>query len=233
MNRILLMTVVGGLAPVLLAMAADSKTDVKRAIQKLADQPNYSWTSTARWESPGSTWRIGPAEGKAEKGGYTLFTFAMGDSEYSMAFRGHKSAFKSRDQWQSPEELEAQDRGWIARRMRVFKAPVAEAEDLLNKSRELKAEADGSYAGALTEEGVKALFAAGRRSNPNAQNVHGQVRFWVRDGRVAKYEYDLSGQVNLGQTERDIEMKTSATVEIKAVGTTRVVLPDDARKILN
>jgi hypothetical protein len=231
MNRALLLSLVGFMAPALVTTAADPKTDVFAAIRKLAEKSGYTWTTTPNLEGVEANWRPGPTDGKAEKGGFTYYKSSMGEYEYEVAFRGPRSAFKGRSDWQSADELEANDRGWIARRLRAFKAPVAEAEEFALNTRNWKKGEGTTYAGELTEEGVKLYFARGRRStSPAAMDVKGLVTYWVKDGLLQKYEYKVEGTVSVGQENRDkMALKLKALVEIKDVGNTRVVLPDEAR----
>jgi len=151
--------VVGMITHSLLAAEADSKSDVQQAIRKLSGKPNYSWTSTPKTEGAGQNWRQGPTEGKTEKGGYTYAAFTFNDTEVELAFHGDKSAIKRSGEWESADELEGGNNAWIGRRLKAFKPPAGEAEDLLGKAKSLKKEDGGIYSGGLTEEGVKELFS--------------------------------------------------------------------------
>ena len=50
----------------------------------------------------------------------------------------------------------------------------------------------------------------------------------MKDGQLAKYEYKVTGTINFGGEDRDVERTT--TVEIKEVGTTKIEVPEDAKK---
>jgi hypothetical protein len=111
--------------------AANSSDEVKAAIQKLADQPNYSWT--AKVESPqrqreggggqggnreGREGRRGgggggfgrggfaPPSGKTEKDGFTVLSFAgRSNNTTEVVVKGEKVALKDGDEWKTAEEL--------------------------------------------------------------------------------------------------------------------------------
>ena len=222
----------GLVAHILAAADADPKTEITAAAKKLADQPGYSWTSTPKAEGGGApNFRPGPTEGRTEKGGYTHCKSSFNDTEFETAFKGDKSAIKRDGEWKSSDELEASD-AWISRRLKVFKAPAAEAEDLVGKARELKKDKEGVYAGDLTEEGVKELFSrgGGRRAVTDAK---GSVKFWLKDGALAKYEFKAQGKMTIGQDGNEIEINRTTTVEIKDVGTTKIEVPAEVKKKLS
>lgn len=217
-------------------LAADAKSDVAGAAKKLADQPNYSWTQTMKFDGGGNpNFRPSPIEGKTEKGGYAYYTGSFGDNSYEAAFKGTKSAFRGQDDWQTADELENSDRGaFLARRLRAFKAPAAEAEDFLGKVKELKKGDDGALAGDLTEEGAKELLARGgfRRGGSNATGVKGSAKFWIKDGVLSKYEWNVQGTVTRDNGD-EFRINRTTTVEIKDVGTTKVTVPEAAKKKLS
>jgi hypothetical protein len=220
-------------------MAADSagKDDVNGAIQKLAAADNYSWTTTTE----STLFKPGPSHGKTEKGGYTYVEFSMQDNKLEAVVKGDKSVVKTGDGWQTLEEAaQAQGDGgfnagrFMSRRMKDYKLPAAEAQDYAGKSKEI-AKADGAYAGDLTEEGAKALITAtGRRGGgppPAITNPRGSVKFWIKDGVLTKYQINVKGSVDRDGEEVKIDRTT--TVEIKDIGTTKIEVPDEAKKKLS
>jgi hypothetical protein len=123
-------------------------------------------------------------------------------------------------------------RGGILRNLKV---PAAEVADLVGKAKELNL-VEGVYSGDLTEEGAKSLltFGGGRGGGGNAPEISGakgSVKFWVKDGMVSKYETKVQGKVSFGGNDREVDRTT--TVEIKDVGTTKVDVPEDAKKKLS
>jgi hypothetical protein len=230
MKSMLVLALTAVLAGSLSAAEGDGKAAVASAIKKLAEKPNYAWTSTP---SGNPNWRMGPTEGKAEKGGYTCCKFTWGENDVEMAFKGDKAALHREGEWQSAEDLEGGDTAWIARRLKAFKAPAAEAEDLLAKVKALKQEDDGAYAGDLTEEGLKEWFARMRRGNSTATNLKGWVKFWLKEGVLTKYEFNTQARITVGEDQREMEVDRTTKVEIKDVGTTKVTVPEEAKKKLS
>ncbi len=226
-----------GLAAVLAislnAADSDVKTTVKSAAKKLAAQPNYSWTSTSRQE--GSDQGRMTSEGKTEKSGLTQLAITFGDRTIDVALKGNKVAVKEQEEWKSADELEGRGAG-MARRFQDFKAPAAEAEDFADKAKELKSGAGGVYSGDLTSESVKEMFARFRRPNsqaPEAKDTKGWVKFWLTDGVLTKYEYNVQGKITVGQDGQEMEVNRTTTVEIKDVGKTTLSVPEAARKKLS
>jgi hypothetical protein len=236
------------LAGSLLAADAAPKDDVTAAAKKLADKDNYAWKRTTEYAGRS---RAGgrPSEGKVEKDGYlwlsmTLRTprrspdtsIAMSDNTIEAIKKGEKGAIKTADGWQSFSEA---TRGGLgpasigARLVQIFKAPAAEAEDLADKVKDFTKD-DDVYSGELTEEGAKLQIISGTgrgRGGPNAPEISGakgSVKFWVKDGVLAKYEIKAQGKVSFRGNE--IEDDRTITVEIKDVGSTKVQVPEDAKE---
>lgn len=218
--------------------------DVKAAAKKLADAGSYSWTST----SPGQEGRGGMnLEGKTEKGTACL-KWTFGDRTSESFIRDGKTAVKTEEGWKSGEELEAaskensggdgQRRGFrgamAARIAQNFKTPAAEAETLAAGVKELKKDGD-TISGDLTEEAAtERLSFGGRRRGgdgnsggpPAPTNAKGSVKFWIKDGALAKYEVTVSGTFEFNGESRDINRTT--TTEIKDCGATKLDIPSEA-----
>ncbi|MCI0535250.1 MAG: hypothetical protein L0Z50_08480, partial [Verrucomicrobiales bacterium] len=106
-------------------------------------------------------------------------------------------------------------------------------EELVGRVKELKKDGD-AYSGDLTEEGAKALLSFGGRGGgggANVSNAKGSAKFWVKDGVLSKYQYNVKGSVSFGGNDRDVDRTT--TTEIKDVGSTKVEVPEDAKKKLS
>jgi hypothetical protein len=160
---------------------------------------------------------------------------SFGDNTTEAFVQGGKGAVKSPDAgWESLADLAANTdpgpRRFLVRRLQNFKAPAAEVTDLTDKAKELKKEGD-AYSSDLTEAGAKDLLAFGGRRGGNApepKNAKGSVKFWTKDGMLSKYEVKVQGSVNFNGEDRDIDRTT--TVEIKDVGTTKIDVPEAAKK---
>jgi hypothetical protein len=222
-------------ATALLGADAGQKEAVSDAAAKLAQQSNYSWKTRTEFGN-----FTGTSEGKCRKDGLVGFTMTYGDNTTEAFLKEGKAAVKAGDQdWQSLAELtsaagsEPGPRQFLVRRLQNFKAPAAEAADLAGKARELKKDGD-AYASELTEAGAKQLLSFGGRRGGNApepKNAKGSVKFWVKDGLLAKFELKLQGTVTFNGEDRDMDRTT--TVEIKDVGTTKLDVPEAAQKKLS
>ena len=217
-------------------MAADS-ADVKAAAKKLAEQKNYSWKTTVAVPE-GSQFRPGPTEGKTEKEGYTWLSMSFRDNTMDAVLKGEKGAAKMEGEWRSLAEMAEEGQGmgtFMAARLKNYRTPAIEAEELAGKTKELKKDGD-AYTGDLSEEGAKELLRfRGRRGGgggggPEPKNAKASAKFWVKDGQLAKFEYKVSGTITFNGEDRDIERTT--TTEIKDVGTTKIEVPEDAKKKL-
>lgn len=239
-RRILLSTVAVVAGTALVAVAAP-KDEVADAARKLADAQNYSWTSKTERAGGGGGGGFGggPVEGKTQKGGPTHLSMQMRDNTLEAVKQGDKGAVKTQEGWQSFEEVQqaaegqGPGRGFIVMRVRNIKAPAEEAQDLASKAKELKKSGD-AYESELTEEGAKELmtFRGGRGGNanftpPEPTGAKGSVKFWVKDGQLAKYEYRVQGSISFQGQDREIDRTT--TVEVKDVGSTKVEVPAEAK----
>jgi hypothetical protein len=200
----------------------------------------------------------GPTTGKINKGLAHLST-TRGDRTSESVVKGGKWASKGDAGWQTGDEIRAareaggggggqgggQGRrggggfgGGFGRNLDNFKAPAEEVEALVGQVKEFKKEGD-AITGVLTDEAIKAAltgpFGGGRRGRdggeaPSPTNTKGSVKFWLKDGTLAKYETQVSGTMTFGENEREIG--STRTTEIKDVGTTKVDVPEEAVKKL-
>ena len=248
MKRSILFMTVASLAGTLLAAPKD---EVQSAIKKLSDAGSYSWTSTPQNAQPagggggggGRGRGGGPSEGKLGKDGFAYITTTMNRGGESMTMervvKGEKSAMKNQEGvWQTPEEMMAAfgggpgggGRGPGGGMFGTQLLPAAQAADLVDKVKDL-AVADGAYSGDLTEAGAKSFMAFGGRGGgpaPEISGAKGSVKFWVKDGTLVKYEFNVQGTMSGPNGEFPINRTT--TIEIKNVGSTDVTVPDEAKK---
>jgi len=232
MKTKILFSLSGLLAASLLAADSTPTDDLANAAKKLA-QDSYSWKASTEFGNFNST-----TEGKLDKEGLTKLSMSFGDNTTDAFLKAGKGVVKSPDNdWQTLTEMagNADQQGpgrFLVRRLQTFKAPAAEFTDLLAKTKELKKDGD-VYSSDLTEAGAKELLAMGGRRGGNApepKNAKGSVKAWTKDGVLAKYELKLSGSINFNGEDRDVDRTT--TVEIKDVGTTKVEIPEAAKKKL-
>jgi hypothetical protein len=235
MKRYILSGTLALLAGSLLAANAAPKDDVTAAAKKLADKDNYSWKQKTE-NAGGGGFGGGTSEGKIEKDGYLWLSMTMRDNTIEAVKKGDKGAIKTADGWQSLSEATSGDRGpamFLARRLENYKAPAAQAEELAGKVTDLKQDGD-VYSGDLTEEGAKSQLTFGGRgggNGPEISGAKGSVKFWVKDGLLTKYEIKVQGKVSFNGNDRDVDRTT--TIEIKDIGSTKIEVPDDAKKKLS
>ena len=219
----------------LLAADLTPKDEVKNAAKALGDKTNYSWHSTvenAGGGGGGGRGMAGPTDGKTEKDGYTYLTVTRGNNTTEIVLKGDKGAVKTADGWQSLADASQNNNGpgrFIARMAQNFKAPAAEASDLADKTTAIT-KADNAYSGDLTEDGAKSLLTFGRRGGnaPTPTNTKGSVKFWIADGLLSKYQYNVQGTINFNGN--DVNINRTTTVEVKDVGNTKVDVPDEAKQ---
>ncbi len=222
------------LAASLIAANAAPKDDVTSAAKKLADKDNYSWKQTS--ENAGAGFGGATSEGKIEKDGYLWLSMTMRDNTVEAVKKGDKGAVKTADGWQSLSEATSGDPGpatFIARRMENYKAPAAQVEDLASKVKDLKQDGN-TYSGDLTDEGAKSQLMFGGRpggGGPEISGAKGSVKFWVAEGVLSKYQIKVQGKVSFNGNDRDVDRTT--TVEIKDIGSTKIQIPDEAKKKLS
>ena len=209
---------------------ADPKTEVSEAIKKLGEQSGYSWTHTPKTEGSQSARRQGPIEGKTEKGGFTYLKGSLGDISYEVASKGEKMVINYNGDWLSTAEIGENQRA--IQRLKALKKPVEEASQA-SKAAELKKESDGVYSGDLSADAAKALFALLGRRAAEAPEAKGSVKFWVKEGLLTKYEISVRGKITVGEDKREVDISQTTTVEIKDAGSTKVSLPEEAKKKLS
>jgi hypothetical protein len=208
-------------------LAADAQSELSKAVAKLGDQPNYSWTTTMKMPDD-SRMQMGPTEGKTEKGGYTYTSSAFGDRKMERIAKGDKVAFTRQGEWQSADDSAGQGRGM----MRGLRTPAEQATDLLKYVTDVKKEGE-VYTGKISEQGVKSMITFRRRGGeePEVRDPSGTAKFWVKDGMLSKYEFQIKGGMTFNNN--DIQMDRTTTVEIKDVGKTKVEVPAEAKEKLS
>jgi hypothetical protein len=234
LRRILLATV-SLLAGSAVIANAGPKEDVAAAAKKLADSGSYAWKTTVE-----STFPFGSGGGRIQKDGLTMLTLAVQDNDVQVYFKGDKGAVKTEDGWKSFEELSQDQAGGFnpgtmgLRSAQNFKTPAAQAEEAAGKTENLQKSGD-AYSGTLTTDAVTQMMTFGRRGRggagapppPAPKNAKGSVKFWVRDGVLAKVEYTTSATINFQGEDRDFARTT--TMEFSDVGSAKVDPPAEAK----
>ena len=223
-----------------IALAApDAKDDLTAAAKKLADASNYSWKTTMESGQFNTA-----QEGKTEKSGFTTINIQFGDNQMQAAMKGNKAAIKTEDGWKTTDEMSG-DGGqpgpgmFIARMIQQYKAPGGQAEEYASKLKDVKkdgdvytAEMSGAEAAAMAPRrgGGRRGGGGNAQQPPPMQNAKLTLKITVKDGVVTKYSSHVTGTMNIGGEDRDID--TTTTTEISDIGSTKVDLPDDVKKKL-
>lgn len=233
---------------------------VKAAVQKLADAPNYSWQVTVP-SGEKSRFTPGPVEGMTEKGGLTRWKMSFGDRCAEAFTKGDRVAVKTDEGWAKPEERrppppgkgdappppdgerrkgdrpQGSKTGFLAHRLQSMKAPALMAADLAGKVTSFKVAGD-EFSGELSAEAVKELLAFGHRRDsrnghapPEPENPRGSVTFSLKDGQLLKMELRLAATMHFNGSEVALDRFTR--IEIKDVGTTKLDIPAEAKKLLD
>ena len=235
--------------------------DVKAAAKKLADAPNYSWSTTMQnaGDAGGGGrggFGGGPSSGKVEKGGYAVITRTTPNGESQTVRKGDQMVLQNQEgAWVTMEEMMAQfgggggggggapaagqggNRGGAGRGGFGFGGGQNPADELVTLVESAKdfTSADGAISGALTDEAVTQRLSFGRGGRggggqaPAAPtNASGSVKFWLKDGAIAKYELHVKGTVAGRNGAQEVDRTT--TTEIKDIGTTKVDVPEAAKK---
>ena len=258
MNRILVSTFAAACAAAFVhAAPAD---DLAAAAKKLGDAANYSWTATT--EIANSQFPAMPVEGQTEKGGLTVITRSFNGNAMQTVRKGDQMVMQNQEgAWMTMEEMRAQfanrggggapgaggapggggNRGGGGGRggPGMFGGgqanPAEEVANLVAKIKDAKVVV-GVLTATLSAEDAAPLLTFGGRGGgggnppPAPTNASGSVKFWLKDGALVKYVVNVKGTVSFGGQDRDIDRTT--TTEFKNVGSTKVSVPDEAKKKL-
>ena len=222
--------------------AAEPQATVADAITALKNKANYTWSTTS--EMANSQFPAMTTKGKTEKDGFTFITSEGRNGEIQAIKKGTNGVVKTDDGWQTSAELQSGEQGGPGRgfsaRLLTALAPAEDAEELLKGVKELKAGDDGLFTADLTEQAAKdrASFFGRRRPGqggagftpPEPKDAKGSVKFWVKDGVLIKLEVKTSAKITFQEEERD--MDRTATTSITDIGSTKVEVPEDAKKKL-
>ena len=224
--------------------AADTNETLNAAVKALKEKANYSWNTTS--EIADAPFPPRTTKGKTEKDGFTLITAEGPNGDIQAVKKGEKGVLKTDGDWQTAEEFRNSDqggpgpgRGFVGRLLTEL-APAADAEDLLKEIKDIKAGDDGVYSAELTASAAKdragffgrrgGQAAPGGFTPPEPKDAKGTVKFWVKDGVLTKIELKTSAKITFQEEEHDINR--TATTEISEIGSTKVEVPEDAKKKL-
>jgi hypothetical protein len=230
MKMKLMLSAVAAFTGSLIVTHAGPADDVAAAAKKLGGQPGYSWHQTVVVPED-SQFKPGPTDGKTADG-LTYVRLSFGDNTTEIFMKGTNAVLSNPDGgWQTLADLASDDQGpgrFMVGFVRNLRVPAEQAADLAAGAKDLQAK-DGVYSSDLTPDAAKKMLAF-RRGGAGASNATGTVQFWVANGELTKYEYHVKGTISFNGNDREIDRDT--TVEIKDVGSTKITMPDDAKKLM-
>jgi hypothetical protein len=217
---------------------ADSRDDIRAALQKLSDSPNYSWKTKMQ-----GGFVDGTAEGKTEKNGYTWLSLPFGDGNYQIVIKGDKAAVQTDDGWESSGEALASGSDppspetIAARIAQNFRCPADQVLDELDNLQNIQ-KTDSGYKADFSDEAAKrALLFRPRHmatTNPDnnapqmdASNAKASIQITLKDGQISQIQLHTTGTVTFDGDDRDVDR--TMTTDISDVGTTTTNVPGDAK----
>jgi putative heme-binding domain-containing protein len=240
------------LAGPVLAAAADAgpRESVAAAIQKLAEQPSYAWTTKVEAAGGGGPFGGGSVtKGQFEKDGYT-WVASTDSGAIEFASRNGKAAVAIDGNWMTLEEASARGAGEGRGRFGLsrfdpaavteFPMPVRQLQELLSKAAGFKQEGE-TVTAELSAEAASELLAAGGRG-PGARRggrggagggirePRGSVSFVIDGGLLAQAVVSLSGSRQFRDAEVRIDRKS--TTRFSEIGAVKAAVPPDAKAII-
>ena len=268
--------------PAMLAFG-DTKDDLQQAAKKLGEADNYSWTTKIEADGPaasstlgktqkdGLTWlsiarqdNVMEAVFQGEKGAVKTANGweALPEPGQGRGGQGGGGGGGAPGAAGGPAAGGGGGQGggrnpamMMSRMIRNYKAPAAQAAELISRGQDYKQDGDVVTA-ALSEDAAKNLLSmgggrGGRRGGgngggggqggggqgggaqggggpPEVKDAKGDLKFWTKDGVITKYQSHVQGTVTMQGEDRQIDRTT--TVEIKDVGTSKIEVPDEAKK---
>lgn len=116
---------------------------------------------------------------------------------------------------------------------RTLSRPHEEVAIIVAGYTEIRAEPDGA-SGTLSETNAKLLLVHAGQKDLTPLKASGTFRLWVKDGALTKYQVTLNGTlaVTTNGNRREVEVHQTATTTLRAVGSTKLEIPDAAKKKL-
>jgi hypothetical protein len=236
-------------------LLAAPREDVTAAATALGNAANYTWQTTqdygANWAN--SQYKPGPIDGKTEKDGYTMVSLNTVSNVSGMVRKGTKAALHTTDKGWQTMTVNGASQVYNERSPErsisigiTLELPAVEATNLIAWASDWKVEGD-KIIGTFTEDGAARVLGVfnsryGRPSIPpgvggsiliaSSSNAKGTVTFWIKDGKLTKYQTHITASVDTTGSPRPMDEDRTKTVTIKDIGTTKVVVPDEAKEKL-
>jgi hypothetical protein len=224
-------------ASVVWAADAAPTNQVSDAIAKLKAAANYSWTATIA-TPPDAPFTPPPIQGRKDSAGFAKFSTQFGDNTAEVFLKGDKVVFRGDEGWQLAVAGGGFSPDTFALNLARNGAPGDEAAIILKGLMQLKALDGGALGGDLSAEAATDLLTfgphrSGAKANPDMpgpKGARGSAKFWIKDGALVKYQTHLTGTVTFDGNDTVLDF--TRTTEIHDVGTTKMDIPDEAKKKL-
>ncbi|HAM70269.1 MAG TPA: hypothetical protein DCM86_01325 [Verrucomicrobiales bacterium] len=215
--------------------------EIHAAVKKLALATNYSWSIHTENVNTNSTRKApSPVDGKTSSEGITALVFHRPDTTLEVYLRQTNGVVKLKDQWKTLKDAaeinEPAGRNparYLAKMATAYRTPAEDARVLMASMVKVEKVVD-AIEGDLTSTATHDLIANGSRRGdnlpPGLTDPHASVKFWIKEGSVERFQYHISGSMTFGATEVKLDRLT--TVEIKDVGTTKLEVPDEVKRLL-
>jgi hypothetical protein len=211
------------------ALAADPVEVVSDAAKKLADTANYTWRANT-YDAADAITVI--QDGQTERDGDTLIKLNTGGSYVQVALRGDSAVMNVGDGWQRSDEVADRQ---ATRFMSAVMSPALVAAQIASRLDDLKPEGNEfvvQISGGEVNELMRPLYSlnAIRSRSVNETGAKATVKFWITDGLLTKFQIHVTGTISRGGTNTVVDR--TVTVDFRDIGSTRVSLPDQAKKKL-
>lgn len=242
-TRLAVLALLGALSGAAQATPRDLKDDLKNAVHKLSQVGSYSWSIASRNSGDTSEkYGFGSGEGKVERGGvFWLRTREAPPVE--VIVKGPKMAVRLEDGWALERELSAPGAGRrhpnlaLVRSLKSRARPSAEAGELLKHAKDLSTGPEGYFTSTLAPEDSKELLHKYLRNTGRTADITspgGSLAFWVNDGILNRYELRLRGTVTFSAPIPSTwDADEVITVSMTDLGTARVDVPEDVKRLLD
>lgn len=230
------------------AGAPDALTSLSQASKALAELPNYSWSLNIIIE--GMPFSPGIIYGKTQKGGYAHLKTEINGQILETAIKDYRKAITTPSGWVAAREFKTpmpkdnskpDPAAMVAQLLLDLQSPDLETEKMLGKIKTVKPGKDGCLVAEVAEDVAREVMAPNRQmpgistKPPPPKSAKSVIRFWIKDGLLVKSEIEVK-LIVIGQPGKKdrLERKITKhiTTEIKDIGKTTVLVPEDAKRLL-
>ncbi len=227
-----------GLAALLaVALAGGRDEELAKATKKASEMESYSFKTDTKIDGKGGK-GLAPAavEGRFQKDQPASFklqgTEAFRKTGVLVVKEGE--AWKRLDRKKGEKPQKGQVSLLVLGSVKLPHEELADFEKNFEKSEKAVEGETTVYTGPLTADAARTLASSGDKAAGKGRAslaYTGSARVWVnKDGAIAKYELTLKGKGTV--KDKEVEVGITRTVELTEIGTTKVEVPEGAKKAL-